>query len=115
MLQESSYDDTVDNWSLGVLSYELVGGRTPFFVDTSAWEEDTEGFKKRLHDEIFAGVKGWREEDAQRLLFEEGEKGRMFTEPYMAVVMGLMRETGRERMTMDEVVEVLQEGEGELV
>ena len=32
----------------------------------------------------------------------------------MAVVMGLMRETGRERMTMDEVVEVLQEGEGEI-
>jgi serine/threonine protein kinase len=119
MLNEKDYVGTVDNWSLGVLAYELVVGKTPFFCSTSGWSiEDDQAFKKTLHDAIFGKVKGWRDEDAEEELFGDrairersGKKdataNSLFDTEYRNVVTGLMKREGSERMHVQEVFERL--------
>ena len=116
MLTNQSYDGRVDNWSLGVLAYEFVVGRTPFSCDTSDWNEaDDQEFKKRLQNAIFVAVKSWTDDNADDRLFNdktfkrvEAKTGGM-DRAYRDVVLGLMRRRGEDRMSFEEVIDRLSE------
>jgi len=151
MLIEKSYDETVDNWSLGVLAYEFVVGKTPFRVSTKGWGEmDDQVYKKKLHESIFNKVKGWDEDEGVNKvkLFdvaagidraagveagveagagagageakgrrasgsrwgEEEESGpySLISENFRAMIGGLLRRRGKDRIGMEQVLEILE-------
>ena len=61
MLTVKKYDNRCDNWSIGVLAYEMVIGRTPFFVKKSKKYDDLDAraAKKKLNAAIFEKVKAF--------------------------------------------------------
>jgi len=119
MLLEKDYGAAVDRWSLGVLAYELVVGKTPFFCSTSGWDiEDDSAFKKALHDTIFGKVKDWKDAAAEEELFSDrnvrersgrrdGTADKLFDPVYRECVVGLMKKKGEDRMAVGEVFERL--------
>ena len=118
MLLNSDYNGSVDRWSLGVLAYELVVGKTPFFCSTSKWNIDDDAvFKKTLHDTIFESVKGWEDMEWESKLFSDEiiweRSGRrvtadeLFDFRYKEVVVGLMKKRGEDRMPVEDVFERL--------
>lgn len=61
MLTVKKYDNKCDNWSIGVLAYEMVIGRTPFFIKKSKKYDDLDAraAKKKLNAAIFEKVKAF--------------------------------------------------------
>ncbi len=122
MLADKDYDGLVDNWSLGVLAYELVVGKTPFYCSTGSWDiEDDQVFKKTLHDAIFGKVRLWVDDAAEDELFSDAnlevrlgskdkglKKSDLFAQGYADVVIGLMKKKACERVSVDSVVDRLE-------
>jgi len=138
MLVEKEYHSSVDNWSLGVLAYEFVIGRTPFRVSTKHWDDmDDSSFKKKLHEGIFGRVKDWDVDpeineislynvaqginsipgthsdlsSSQRQeSIDEASKTGPYAEispEYRLVIEGLLKRRPSERITVEQVNEIL--------
>lgn len=83
MLLDKNYDHTIDNWvsftlifhynntfllesllytkALGVLSFEMVTGRTPFYVKKLVVSTDNRVAKKKLNNAIFEKIKQYKD------------------------------------------------------
>ena len=93
MLEGKGYRHEVDWWSLGVLGYEFIKGKSPFYTMQAEGED--------LNESIFEKVKNF---DQATLLQEE------FEGKYWTAIKGLLRVKPTDRWDPSQVLKVLREG-----
>ena len=89
MTSQSGYDETVDNWCLGILTYELLVGKTPFEVKktTSTSSNDS------IH----------RKETYRRIQNDDIEYPSHVSPDARDLIGGLLKRDPRQRMPLEQV------------
>jgi len=115
MVIEKSYTGSADIWSLGILTYELVTGKTPFQVSSDELllykTEKKKGKKSKIDakDDIqsvlFSKLKKFSDSSAERILFgPDSNCDVLLTADLKKLVMNLLKRKGKDRLSAQKVV-----------
>lgn len=104
MLIEKIYDHNIDNWALGVLMYELVVGKTPFWC-CSKLALDEKNKKRRINEMIWTKIKSFRDCNVQSILFGKSLRELVVTSDFCDMVVKLLKRLPKDRASLKNITE----------
>jgi len=106
MLIEKCYDHNIDNWALGVLMYELVVGKTPFWTKSCLkMDLDEKSKKRRINEMIWKKIKSFRDCNVQSVLFGDSLRELVVTVNFCDMVVKLLKRLPKDRIPLDKIIE----------